>query len=1163
MASVFDSMTNLYSLSKTLRFELKPIGKTKDYIEQESFFVKDQKKADYYDDIKQLLDEFHREFIASSLANLRQLPIEAEPDFKKLRQDIATLFDDAKSLWEAWVVEKLMEKYPDQAEKVGQFQWFWWYFKTYTQNRANLYKSEWKAGQIATRLIDENLPRFLKNKSVFEQIENGLEDFVVIEKDEKQQESKKPMEEYATFFDTTTYHNYVTQDGIDSYNAIVGHFNHSINHYKQQHGDKKIPLMQILYKLPLAPRKQVDRLPQQIEHHEQLIETILSVKARVEWHILPFVKNKLIPALYGDHKFDFDGIYVSLQTLEHWWWIALTWWSSFRELTHEKNKSSDEPKVKKEHKDFPYISLWSIRTYLDAKQSNYIEVWSVFGEEKWARIDWKGYAVYFFELILKDIERLTALYEEASRSYEANATKNTQKWLMDAALALRRLLGGFVLIHKKVRLNPDIKESQFYDGEDGLDAIFFNDDYDPIHTSYDKVRNYLTRKPYTNDEKIKVNFDNPTLLDGWDQNKERDNFGIILRKDWLYYLALMKKWANSFFDEIKNPKLYQWVGYDKMVYKLLPWPNKMLPKVIFSQKNIDFFWPSQEIIRIRKSESFKQGDNFSLQDLHTRIDFLKHCLSTYEWRKWYSFSFRPTQQYEKINEFYHDVESQGYRISWQSIDQSLLTDAVEKWDIYLFHIYSKDFNPHATGKKNIHTAYFQAIFAWGEENLFKLNGEAEIFWRKGSIKQTVREISPKHRIDIVDKRRYTHDKLMLHLPITFNFCRNDFRVNDRVKLLLKSHPQEVTILGIDRGEKHLLYYSLIKQDGTILKTRSRNTIQNGIKNIPYHEKLGERERKRDEAQLNRDQQEQIKDLKRGYISQVIHEICRLIIEHNAIVVLEDLNLWFKRSRQWIEKNVYQQFELALAQKLNYLVQKNSHDMAAGGVYKWYQLTPPVTTFGDLSFQTWIVFYTPPGYTSTTCPCCGWRKHMTLKYVNEESAKKDLSKLSIYREKDSYIVHYTISQDMKKWKSDTTLLNTERSLTTHNQQRVQYDRKLKRDIPYDITQELHKLFWEWSFAYHSWLMWASAGQCKTLMWLLALLMKIRNAQTWTDIDVIQCPSCWFHSDQGLQWHDYNGDANGAYNIARKWALIIKKVIAGEKTTFVTQSECDNAWTKNHH
>jgi len=74
------------------------------------------------------------------------------------------------------------------------------------------------------------------------------------------------------------------------------------------------------------------------------------------------------------------------------------------------------------------------------------------------------------------------------------------------------------------------------------------------------------------------------------------------------------------------------------------------------------------------------------------------------------------------------------------------------------------------------------------------------------------------------------------------------------------------------------------------------------------------------------------------------------------------------------------------------------------------------------------------------------------------------------------------------------------------------------------------------------------------------MKIRNAKTGTEIDIIQCPACGFHSNQWFQWHQYNGDANGAYNIARKGAIILKKISDEEKSTIVRQFECDNERSK---
>ena len=65
-------------------------------------------------------------------------------------------------------------------------------------------------------------------------------------------------------------------------------------------------------------------------------------------------------------------------------------------------------------------------------------------------------------------------------------------------------------------------------------------------------------------------------------NKESDNTSVILRKDGMYYLAIMNKKHNKVF-EINNI-LSEGDCYEKMEYKLLPGANKMLPKVFFSKR---------------------------------------------------------------------------------------------------------------------------------------------------------------------------------------------------------------------------------------------------------------------------------------------------------------------------------------------------------------------------------------------------------------------------------------------------------------------------------------------------------------------------------------------------------------------------------------------------
>ena len=63
----FEQFTKVYPLQKTLRFELKPIGKTKENIEKSGLLEQDQHRADSYVQVKNIIDEYHKAFIESVL----------------------------------------------------------------------------------------------------------------------------------------------------------------------------------------------------------------------------------------------------------------------------------------------------------------------------------------------------------------------------------------------------------------------------------------------------------------------------------------------------------------------------------------------------------------------------------------------------------------------------------------------------------------------------------------------------------------------------------------------------------------------------------------------------------------------------------------------------------------------------------------------------------------------------------------------------------------------------------------------------------------------------------------------------------------------------------------------------------------------------------------
>jgi len=59
-SSIFDKFTNLYSLSKTLRFELKPVGKTQEMLEEAQVFAKDEIIQKKYEKTKPYFNRLHR-----------------------------------------------------------------------------------------------------------------------------------------------------------------------------------------------------------------------------------------------------------------------------------------------------------------------------------------------------------------------------------------------------------------------------------------------------------------------------------------------------------------------------------------------------------------------------------------------------------------------------------------------------------------------------------------------------------------------------------------------------------------------------------------------------------------------------------------------------------------------------------------------------------------------------------------------------------------------------------------------------------------------------------------------------------------------------------------------------------------------------------------------
>ncbi len=66
-----EQFINRYSLNKTLRFSLRPVGKTEENFDAKRILDEDKERAENYKRVKEYIDRYHREFIDDVLENVR------------------------------------------------------------------------------------------------------------------------------------------------------------------------------------------------------------------------------------------------------------------------------------------------------------------------------------------------------------------------------------------------------------------------------------------------------------------------------------------------------------------------------------------------------------------------------------------------------------------------------------------------------------------------------------------------------------------------------------------------------------------------------------------------------------------------------------------------------------------------------------------------------------------------------------------------------------------------------------------------------------------------------------------------------------------------------------------------------------------------------------
>lgn len=1150
--------------------------------------------------------------------------------YVSLRKDIVEQFKDApkstEKIFSVLLAKKKKgsdgdgdsEKSPlsdKEVSLVKQFDGFTTYFSRYDKNRENLYTGKDQATAISYRTVNDNLDKFLCNLQNWEKIQEKLSDKLDILQQQLSDELKKLVgknegqaSELKKVFELKTFNQCILQGGITLYNAVLGG-------KKPENGENIKGINQLINEYNQCVDKK-DRLPRLIPLYKQIMGDAVSLSfvkpcfdsADELWNA---VNDYYLKELLGDAEeesylsqiahliedLDADsaqGVYINTRK------IASVSQHVFGDYSYIERLFEAEWKNQKKNRNEELTM---------PEECELSELLRIVGEEKQQEtLD-----------ALKSICipcREKVLDEESDKE---NILCSPQKAVAEIKIRFNKIK-GFCNNEKHTGNNNSNKdtspENDFKDLKNFLDSLLkfchvvflfrtkskgkrsdlFYSTYDNLEEKlrvmpslYDKVRNYATRKPYST-KKYRVFFGEKERCKGWAYSREKANKSFMLRMydsskgDYNYYLGIYTKqckeieYLNDSDGNLNYPSPDNDIPcYEKMMYAQIPGAAKQLPKNFFSKERKNNNEIPEQVLNIYENKSHENNP----EDLYQLIDYYKKCIPQYKrWNSYHFISLKETSAYQSIQEFANDVDQDGYRMWFERIAEIKIRDMVKDGKLLLFQIYNKDFSERSTGRENLHTMYWKALFS--PENLgnplYKLNGEAELFFRKAT--PTLKK-EPTHKKgdkktqkssdnskpgcfphDIVKDKRFTKDSYQFHVPITLNFRKGKTTqkaFNESCIEYIKQLPEDdIHFIGIDRGERHLIYLSVIDRNGNIVEQKSYNTIvsettradgMSFTSKYNYHEALDKKEDERQKARVNWDAITAIKDLKSGFLSQVVSDIARMMVKYHAVVALEDLNFGFKRGRFKIEKQVYQKFEKALIDKLNYLVFKDKDSDKEGGIRNPLQLTAPFESFQKLGKQTGMLFYVPAAYTSKIDPTTGFVDQLKPCYINEKQAQEFFQKFESITYKKDYFVFtadyekFGISEQKQTWKICThggacrfIFCPKKKKFRSVDVTKVLKGKLEKRDIEYKQGQDLRPVLAK-----------GDKDLLEAFIKGLKFVLRLRYANAQKK-DVLISPvenaqGIFFNSSQ-IKEEDklpIDPDANGAYHIALKMLMLYEQEI----------------------
>lgn len=1141
-----EQFTNLFPVHKTIKFKLYPIGRTFELMD--NLLIADRERAMAYQVVKCLINDYcQNEVIAPSLSKLAN----DKSWLNKLRE-----FHDASD----WKERNLIQN--DLTEMVNK-------------KLPKTFNSKALLGalpQYMEKLSNEDLQRVLHEIQDYEIIVNGLKlqdawdnelkDFAISCHGKFQNFSGflKPLEanlkflfsgrrngiahrivyqNLATFYrnerllqiiedyggaDDMVFQNYsdcLVQEGINNYNERIG----QLVQWLKESGDPHYKYFKKLNKQILSPRVAPEWLPKAFNSDEEMVISLRAFLDEIKQ------QHSRLRQLLADFDSYDDHIYFFRKAL-----------SQFSVTLRNDHKAFDE-------------ELLLPRGQAKCKSVSF--AWMPFKQE-------------FIEALNKQIADILSDIDRNHTSAVPflnleRAIKNDYRQNNVASLHIHKLMESYLSLYRIIKPFTGMGEEEDRNEEfyDELTTIW--DVLQYVQKLYDAVRNWLNTKPYENNS-YPVYLDKYTLLKNW---KEK---AVYIKRNGKYYFMI--------YNGVDEQNIVDYKGDSAILYHVnTQAPQRieatLVKQFVFSMKANnekgrneskqapfikDHFSEFGDDWERVKTGEYKNPTNRKAQ-IHA-IAFFQRCLQAHPDYKVFNWQFRPSEEYESFDAFVDSLKDRLFRIEEKAIDWDYVKQLANEGKIYLFKLYNKDYakNKIADSTPNLHTLYWEAMFSRQNLSQYDIKLEEPKLYRREEASTRQGELD-NHLIP----RRFANDQLELHIPLQMNAnahasCDINQTVLDAIREGTIEH-----IIGIDRGERNLLYYSVLKlSDGKIID-KGQGSLNVTFNDVDYHALLSKKEEELHDEQKNWKARTGIRKLKEGYLSQAIHQLTSLVLKYHAVIVLEDLPENF---RQKIDKQIYQIFERKLMDKLSYLVDKGAKEGQPGSLQFALQLTNPEFKKEENKIcQNGILFLVPPEYTSAIDPSTGFCNLFDRERV------RDIGSLLYGFERIAYNPQsdlFEFTWDYAPLINYTRLTHCEASLrweVCSNGSRIEWTGSEKMGTrkckSVDLTESLKTLFDKYSIHYQSGEDIREAicnvkdkDDKKELKRLFFLMLSLRNTIKDGDkqqdyiLSPVRNSDGTFYDSRNYEKEELPelpicGDANGSYNIARKGILSIQKLVSGNE------------------